>query len=73
MMNMPNPMQVYQAMAQQRPDIANSPLGQQVWQAIQNGDQATLQQLMMNMCNSYGTTPQEVIQRSMQMAQNRKF
>lgn len=46
---------------QTRPDIANTPQGQQFMQILQSGDDAKGQQMAKNICQSYGMSEEDAI------------
>lgn len=46
---------------QKRPDIANTPQGQQFMQILQSGDEAKGQQMAKNICQSYGMSEEDAI------------
>lgn len=48
---------------QRRPDIANSPQGQEFLNILKSGDDAKGQQMAQNYCQSYGISEQEAIQK----------
>lgn len=56
-----NPKQIAFSLLQQHPQVANSPQGQQLLQILQNGDDKAGQEMAMNICNSCGTTPQNML------------
>ena len=41
------------------PAIANNPNAQQMIQTIQSGDNAKIEQLARNLCDSYGVSPED--------------
>lgn len=46
-------------MISQNPQIANNPQAQNYINTIQNGSPDDIKQLAMNICNSYGVTPEQ--------------
>lgn len=48
---------------QRRPDIANSPQGQEFLNILKSGDDAKGQQMAQNYCQSYGISEQDAIQK----------
>lgn len=57
-------MQFAAKMLQSNPQAANSPMGQQLVQILQTGDVNAGQQLANNICQTYGVSQQEAIQKS---------
>lgn len=53
--------QIALGLLQQNPQLANSPQGQQFMQILQSGDAKAGEQMAMNICNSYGVTPQQAL------------
>lgn len=41
------------------PQIANNPRAQELVKVIESGDQAKGEQIALNLCNSYGVTPDQ--------------
>lgn len=48
---------------QRRPDIANSPQGQEFLNILKSGDDAKGQQMAQNYCQSYGMSEEDAIQK----------
>lgn len=46
-----------------RPDIANTPQGQEFLKILESGDDARGQQMAQNYCQSYGMSEQDAIQK----------
>ena len=63
-MNGPNidPMQLAMNMLRSNPNVAQTPMGQQFMQVLQRGDAQAGAQMAMNICNSMGKTPQQMMQ-----------
>lgn len=57
---------------QQRPDVANTPQGQQFMQILQSGDKEAGMQMAMNICNSYGMTPQQGVMQAIKFFKNQR-
>lgn len=68
--NMMSPQQIVYGILQTRPDIANSPQGQQLMQILQSGDNEAGMQMAMNICNSYGVTPQQALSSAINFFKN---
>lgn len=45
------------------PQIANNPQAQELINVIKSGDDAKGQQIAKNICNSYGVTPEQALDR----------
>ena len=67
----PNITQLAYSLLMSNPQIANSPQGQQFMQILQSGDQKAGEQMAMNICNSYGTTPQNALMMALKFFQGR--
>lgn len=46
------------------PNVANSPQGQQFMQILQSGDTQKGIEMAQNICQSYGTTPEEALKKA---------
>lgn len=53
-------------MLQNNPQIANSPMGQQLLNVLQTGDSSKGEQLAMNICQTYGLSKEEAIQQAIE-------
>lgn len=49
---------------QNNPQIANNPRNKEMIEAIKNGDDKKGEELARNLCNTYGDTPQGVIDKA---------
>ena len=52
-------------MLQSNPNIASNPRAQEYLQIIQNGDNVRGEQIANNLCNTYGTTKEEALQKAL--------
>lgn len=64
---MPNPLINFAMnMMAKNPNIANNPRNAEMFQAIQNGDQAKGEEIARNLCKSYGMTEEEALSKAKQ-------
>lgn len=61
---MPDVSQLAISLLQQNPNVANSPQGQQFLQILKSGDVEKGKQMAQNICQSYGTTPEEAFKQA---------
>ncbi len=62
---MPNMREIALQLISQNPQLANNPQAQNYINTIQNGSSDDIKQLAMNICNSYGVTPEQAADRAM--------
>lgn len=53
-------------MLKNNPNIANNPRNQEMISALQSGDENKCKQIAENLCQSYGTTPDEALKKARQ-------
>jgi hypothetical protein len=53
------------------PQLRNNPMAHNALSAIQNGDDATGEQIARNLCESYGITPEEAYAQAMRFFRGR--
>lgn len=56
---MPNPNALLERLIASNPGIANNPQAQVYLNAIRSGDNQKMKEIAMNICNSYGVTPEQ--------------
>lgn len=61
---MPNPKQIAMMLLQSHPEVAESPLGQQFSQCLQNGNDQAGEQLANSLLQSYGKDKNQTIQQA---------
>lgn len=63
---MPSLEQIAMTLLQKNPQVANSPQGQQFMQILKSGDVQKGQQMADNICNSYGVTRDDALNKAKQ-------
>lgn len=64
---MPNPiMNMAMNLLRNNPNIANNPRNREMIDALSSGDDTRCKQIAENLCQSYGTTPEEAIKKARQ-------
>lgn len=61
-MNFPNPMQFLGNMLKMNPNVQNNPRNQEFLRTLQSGDDKKIEELANNLCQTYGTSPQQELQ-----------
>ena len=64
-----DPMQMAQQMMQNNPNFQNNPQAQQYLQVLLSGDAQRGEELARNICQSYGLSPEQAVQKAQQFYQ----